>query len=129
MLDQMSLERSKPRRTRIVRALDKYGVALLRYVLMILGIFMSAGPYIYMILQSLAPWREVNRKVIPSELTTRSYSWLLGGSSIALARPWLRGFGNSLLVTSISTFLMLIVAMLAGYALSRLRFRGRETIG
>ena len=62
MLDQTSFRRPKRRWARIARFLDKYGIALLRYVLMIVGIFMAAGPYIYMILQSLAPWREVNRK-------------------------------------------------------------------
>jgi multiple sugar transport system permease protein len=111
-----------------VRLADKYGTIGLRWVLALVGICFATAPYLYMTLQSLAPWREVNRRIIPTELTTRSYEWLLHGSATAVARPWLRGFGNSVLVTSISTVSMLVVAMLAGYALSRLRFRGREAI-
>ncbi len=120
----------KPKLTwvRFLRLLDKYGITALRYLLMTIGIFAASFPYLYMILQSLSPWREVNRRIVPSALTLRSYEWLLGGSSTTLARPWLRGFGNSLLVTGLSTTLMLLVAMLAGYALSRLRFRGRNVI-
>ena len=114
--------------TRAVRLADKYGTIGLRWVLALVGICFATAPYLYMTLQSLAPWREVNRRIIPTELTTRSYEWLLQGSATAVARPWLRGFGNSVLVTSISTVSMLVVAMLAGYALSRLRFRGREAI-
>jgi multiple sugar transport system permease protein len=113
---------------RFYRLVDKYGVAALRYVLMATGIFVASFPYLYMILQSLAPWREINRRLIPTDLTLRSYEWLFGGSSSVLARPWLLGFGNSFLVTTISTALMLLVAMLSGYALSRLRFRGRKLI-
>jgi multiple sugar transport system permease protein len=122
------MERQKLTWPRFVRLADKYGVMILRWALALVGIGFATAPYLYMILQSLAPWREVNRRLIPSSLTTRSYEWLLQGSATAVARPWLRGFGNSVLVTSLSTLCMLVVAMLAGYALARLRFRGREGI-
>lgn len=122
------MERQSFNWARFWRRVDKYGTTTLRWVLALGGIVVAAGPYIYMILQSLAPWREVNRRIFPTELTTRSYQWLLQGSATAVARPWLRGFGNSLLVTVLSTLSMLLVAMLAGYALSRLRFRGKEAI-
>ena len=127
-MDGKPIEKQKMTWPRFVRLLDKYGIRLLRYTLALIGIFAASAPYLYMVLQSLAPWREVNRSIIPSELTLRSYQWLIEGSSTALARPWLRGFANSILVTAVSTFLMLLVAVLAGYALSRLQFRGREAI-
>lgn len=100
----------------------------LRCLLLAFGIGVAVFPYLYMILQSLAPWREVNRVLVPSAITTRSYEWLFGGSATALARPWLRGFANSFLVTSISTVLMVFVAVLAAYAISRLRFRGKDAL-
>ncbi|MBE3598748.1 MAG: carbohydrate ABC transporter permease [Limnochordaceae bacterium] len=109
------------RRARALRAVGKA-------ILLIVGLAVSIFPYAYMVLQSLAPWSEVNRSIVPTQLTVRSYDWLLHGSAIALARPWLRAFGNSALVTSASTLLMLASALVVGYALSRLRWRGRDVV-
>ncbi|ESU71419.1 hypothetical protein T260_13645 [Geobacillus thermopakistaniensis] len=39
-----------------------------------------------------------------------------------MPRPWLRAFFNSLLVTSASTLLMLVTAVMVGYALSKVKF-------
>jgi multiple sugar transport system permease protein len=44
-------------------------------------------------------------------------------------RPFLRWMLNSLTVSAISTLLSLFVAMLAGYSLSRWRFRGQQITG
>ncbi|NLG70405.1 MAG: carbohydrate ABC transporter permease [Firmicutes bacterium] len=103
----------------------KVGVRVGRGLLLAAGLTISLFPYLYMVLQSLAPWNQVNRVLFPSELTLRSYAWLLRGSAIALARPWLRALGNSVLVSVTSTVLVLVSALLVGYALSRLRFKGR----
>ena len=99
-----------------------------KYLIIIIGISIGVFPYIYMVLQSLAPWNEVDRKIIPTILTLRSYNWLLVGSEIAAAKPWLRALINSMIVTTSSTFLMVFSAAIVGYALSKLEFRGRNTI-
>lgn len=96
-----------------------------RATFLAVGLAMAVFPYLYMVLQSLAPWSQVNRVFVPTTLTLRSYDWLLRGSAIALARPWLRAFGNSVLVSVASTLLVLLSALVVGYALARLRFRGR----
>lgn len=59
----------------------------LRKSLALVGLYLVAtclllvmiSPYLYMFLQSLAPWREVDRVFIPSSLELHSYKWLLGG--------------------------------------------------
>ncbi|MFQ5796563.1 MAG: carbohydrate ABC transporter permease [Candidatus Bipolaricaulia bacterium] len=99
-----------------------------KYLLVIIGISIAVFPYIYMALQSLTPWNEVDRKFIPTTLTVRSYNWLLVGSEIAKAKPWLRALLNSTIVTISSTLLMVFGAAIVGYALSKLEFRGRNTI-
>jgi len=99
-----------------------------KYLIIIIGISIAVFPYIYMVLQSLTPWNEVDRKIIPTILTLRSYNWLLVGSEIAVAKPWLRALINSVIVTTSSTFLMVLSAAIVGYALSKLVFRGRNTI-
>jgi len=110
--------------TRVRRKLRT--VALYALATAILAVMVS--PYVYMLLQSLAPWKEVDRTFIPSSLTIRSYSWLLGGGAHALPRPWLRAWANSALVTSVVTLSRVIVGALVGYALAILSFRGKRTI-
>ncbi len=102
------------------------GGCSLKYVALAVGIGIATFPYFYMLVQSFAPWNEVDRVIIPSSFTLRSYAWVLGGHGLEL--PWLRAFVNSILVSGTSTFLMVFTAAIAGYALSRLRFRGRNTI-
>lgn len=97
-----------------------------RYFALIIGISVAIFPYLYMFLHSLAPWNQVDRVIIPAHLTIRSYNWLFGGHGLSL--PWLRALLNSLIVSSSSTFLMVFSAAIAGYALSRLNFKGRNTI-
>lgn len=98
-----------------------YTAALFFFVLLV-------SPYIYMVLQSLAPWNEVNRRVFPSRLTIRSYQWILSGGAAGLQKPWMRALLNSTIVTVTDTVTRLFAAMLAGYALSRLQFFGRKRI-
>ena len=51
------MERQKLTWPRFVRLADKYGVMILRWALALVGIGFATAPYLYMILQSLAPWR------------------------------------------------------------------------
>ena len=83
-------------------------------------------PFVYLVLQSLAPWDEVNRLWIPTSLTLRSYSWLFfeGGAN----DPWLRALLNSFIVTLGSATLMVVSAGMMGYALAQVRFRGRALL-
>ncbi|MBC7317669.1 carbohydrate ABC transporter permease [Candidatus Bipolaricaulota bacterium] len=85
-------------------------------------------PYLYMLIQSLAPWHEVDRVFIPSSLGVRSYTWLFAGGAASLPRPWLRALGNSALVATVVTLSRVLVGSLVGYALAVLSFRGRGVI-
>jgi multiple sugar transport system permease protein len=98
-----------------------YTAALVFFILLVF-------PYIYMVLQSLAPWDQVNRRLIPTRLTIRSYEWIWTGGAAGLQKPWMRSLLNSTIVTVSDTLTRLAAAMLAGYALSRLQFLGRKRI-
>jgi len=100
----------------------------LKYVVATVGVLIAITPYLYMVVQSLAPWSEVDRRLVPSELTLRSYEWLLQGSRTVAPKPWFRALLNSALVTASSTVLMVVSALVVAYALSRLRFRGQKAI-
>ncbi|HET7627313.1 MAG TPA: carbohydrate ABC transporter permease [Bacillales bacterium] len=100
----------------------------LLYLLAIAVFLVMIFPYVYMVLQSLAPWEQVDRKFIPTDLTLRSYRWLFFGGEGVVPRPWLRAFLNSMIVTASSTFLMMIVAVLTGYAITKLKFKGSRFV-
>jgi multiple sugar transport system permease protein len=82
-------------------------------------------PYIYMVLQSLAPWDQVDKTLFPKALSLRSYVFLgTGGGKVSM--PWIGSFFNSLLVSFGGTFLQLVTAMFAAYAISIIKFKGAK---
>ncbi|MFQ3545616.1 carbohydrate ABC transporter permease [Halobacillus rhizosphaerae] len=98
------------------------------YILAFTVMIVMIAPYIYMVLGSFAVWDQVDRKIIPTEFTLRSYEWLFTGGEGVEARPWLRAFFNSIFVTTASSFLMLSTAILVGFSLAKLKFRGNRLI-
>lgn len=109
-------------RKSIVRKLKTtllYGIATI-------GLFLSVAPFIYLIIQSLAPMAEVDRVLMPSRLTLHSYEWLFLG--IGARKPWLQAFLNSIIVAGSTTFMAILAGTMVGYALSRLEFKGRKVI-
>lgn len=98
----------------------------LLYVFATIVLLIMIYPYMYMIFNSFAPWDQVDKRFIPTTFTLRSYKWLFLGSKDTVPRPWLRAFFNSVIVTACSTFLMMIIAMLVSYVLSKVQFRGKK---
>lgn len=107
---------------------NKKRSAVILYVLAIVLLIIAVFPYVYMILHSLAEWNQVDRKIIPTSYTLRSYKWLILGGETVVPMPWLRAFINSLLVTCISTFLMMTTGVTVAYALSKIAFKGKGII-
>ena len=107
--------------------LRRFTKTTLLYVGAILILLLMALPYFYLLLQSLAPWTQVDKTFIPSSLTLRSYVWIWTGGSFE-PQPWLQGLFNSLLVSTADTVSAVVVGAIVGYALSMLPFRGRRTI-
>ena len=58
------------------------------YILAFAVMVVMIAPYIYMVLGSFAVWDQVDRKIIPTEFTLRSYEWLFTGGEGVEARPW-----------------------------------------
>ncbi len=107
-------------RRRLPKGAGVYFIAVPVFVLMIL-------PYLYLLAQSLAPWDQVDRVFVPSALTLRSYIWVWTGGNF-IAQPWLQAFFNSMLVTVVDSFSVVVIGGIVGYGLAVLRFRGQRTI-
>lgn len=100
----------------------------IRYLIAIVLLVIMVFPYLYMVLNSLADWSQVDRKLIPTQFTLRSYQWLFTGGETGITRPWIHAFFNSVFVSLVSTALMMMFAIMVAYALAKLKFRGRDSI-
>ncbi|WP_035846863.1 carbohydrate ABC transporter permease [Kitasatospora azatica] len=94
---------------------------LRRLVLLLLTVF-TLTPVAVMLSSSLKPLQDVQGpwRWVPSHLTLRPYL------DIWTTVPLARYFTNSLIVAGSATGLSVLIAVLAGYAVSRYRFRGRR---
>ncbi|WP_374018303.1 carbohydrate ABC transporter permease [Paenibacillus thiaminolyticus] len=100
----------------------------IRYILATLLLLVMVYPYLYMVLNSFADWSQVDRKLIPASYSLKSYEWLFTGGETGIARPWLNAFVNSVIVSVASTAFMMLFGVMVAYALSKLNFKGRDTV-
>jgi multiple sugar transport system permease protein len=99
---------------RVYRALRVLGLAFF--------VFFTAFPLYTIVITSLKPLRDVQGvwRWVPSQVTLRPY--LEMWETVPLARY----FMNSLIISTCSTVIAVLIAILAAYAISRYRFRGRQ---
>jgi multiple sugar transport system permease protein len=99
---------------RVYRALRVLGLAFF--------VFITAFPLYTIVITSLKPLRDVQAvwRWVPSQVTLSPY--LEMWETVPLARYFL----NSLIISTCSTVIAVLIAILAAYAISRYRFRGRQ---
>jgi arabinogalactan oligomer/maltooligosaccharide transport system permease protein len=96
-----------------------------RHVLLLFFVAIALWPVLDVVSISLRPGnqlRSVNWELIPEGATLDSYRELFTG------QPFLRWLGNSLLVSAAVTVTGVALASIGGYAFSRFRFVGRQTM-
>lgn len=112
------LQQARPRR----RARFDLGRTI-AYVLLAIGGVAMAFPFVWMLLSSFKPLKEIFRFSFWPKVWT-----LLNFQDVLLNTQFPRWFLNSLVVAGISTVSVLFFASLVGYTLTRLRFPGRNFI-
>lgn len=96
---------------------------VLSYVLLTLGTVVMFFPFLWMLLSSFKPLREIFRlDFLPKIWTLANYR------DVLLDTDFPRWFFNSIVVAGISTVSVLFFCSLVGYTLTRLRFPGRTVI-
>jgi multiple sugar transport system permease protein len=90
--------------------------------------FFALFPFYFMVITSLKPNAELyNLKAIPflvqTGVITDHYTYLFQRTEFL---TWVK---NSLIISVVSTSISLVIAILAGYSLARLRFRGVGSFG
>ena len=93
------------------------------HAMLLVGAAITVYPLVWMVLASLMPTGEAQSlppRFWPSRITFVHYAELFERLNLA------RYFANSLLIASTVTVLSVIINSLAGYALAKLRFAGRD---
>ena len=102
--------------------------ALFGYANVIPYVFFAVFPFYYMVITSLKKDAELyNLKSVPfliqTGATTDHYTYLFFNTEFW---TWMK---NSLIISVVATSVSLVIAILAGYSLARLRFRGVSSFG
>jgi multiple sugar transport system permease protein len=100
----------------------------IKLVLTILGIIFLVtfclAPFVYMLGTSFSEHPDFLSKSVPYLFTTENYCRILNGPSL----HFMDYLKNSLIVSGITAFLCVLVASLAGYAITRLALPGKLAI-
>lgn len=93
----------------------------LAYIALVAGALVFAYPFVWMMLATFKPEMEIGSlALLPSEWTLESYRLVF--ESIPIGRSFL----NSLVVVLIVTSSALLFGSMAGYAFTKINFRGRD---
>ena len=117
-----------PRRGRRLIGIDSMGVGerILRYALLVFVLFISIGPFLWQFSTSIKGSGEDiytrTPSFVPAEPTFQNYV------EVAQAIPVFGYIANSLVVAAIDVGGNVLFATLAGFAIARLRFRGRKVV-
>lgn len=104
----------------VKRRSGRAGILVLAGLMLLIFLF----PYYYILLQSFTPWASVDKTLVPTGFTLKSYEYLFlnGGADNSLM--WVRALFNSVLVSTVSTMFAVLSGLLTAYALTKLRLRG-----
>ncbi|MGM9974207.1 MAG: carbohydrate ABC transporter permease [Clostridiaceae bacterium] len=96
------------------------------YIVLICAAVLTIYPFLWMIAASFKPLREIvsgNMSLIGDNMSLDNYKYIFGRSSL-----FPRWFLNSFIVATIGTIINLFINTMAGYALARLSFPGRNKV-
>jgi multiple sugar transport system permease protein len=95
------------------------------YAVLLIGLFLTLLPFIYIIFSSFKPGEELRQRpptFFPKEWTTQHYNTLLTDDSISIPR----NVGNSLFVSLARVAISLFTSSFAGYIFAKYKFRGKR---
>ena len=94
-----------------------------RHLVGVIALAFAAFPVLYVISASLNPVGTVaSTSVIPTQVSFVHYETLLSGAK----GPFIRWYANTLIVCAVVAAAQIFLSVLAAYAFSRFRFKGRR---
>lgn len=110
-------------------------VQLVKHLSLIAFLLVVLFPVFYIISMSLNPTVGIGAEFVPKTLTLNHWRFLFGipyideatGKEVLSSFPILKWFVNSLKISFIASFMMLLLSTTSAYAISRFRFKGRQS--
>lgn len=97
------------------------------YAILLAGVILTGAPYAYTIAGSFKPNADIFSlplRLLPEKPTLINYVRLLNGSEI----PYIRQFGNSVVVSTGQSLLTLLVASMVGWGFAKYEFRAKRPL-
>ena len=91
------------------RAFNIFVIAV-TLVLLVISLF----PFYYMVVQSFTAWDTVDKTLVPTNLTLRSYEYLIGRGGATNSMMWVRALLNSLLVSFPTAVISVAIGLAIG---------------
>lgn len=105
---------------------------ILIYIGVIAVLLFTLTPILILIMATFSTSQDLNSKTlhfIPEHFTTQNYKNIFSGvANDGSVPPFLKAMKNSAIVASATTFLTLFIAIFAGYAYARFRFKGKNKL-
>ena len=100
--------------------------SFLRYLLLVLWAVLVLFPFYWMILSSVKTYSSYNSEYVPKffTLSPTLQNYVTAFTAVPLAKYFL----NTFIFTVVTTFLMMIVVILAAFAFARLDFKGKDIV-
>ena len=95
------------------------------HILLAVGAFLWALPFLWMVLSGFKPLDEIFAqppKLLPQDWTTLNYETALTGANFA------RGFFNSFYISAVVVLVSTLTCAMAAYSFARIRFLGNNTL-
>ena len=99
-------------------------ITIITLILLVISLF----PYYYMIVQSLTPWKNVDKVMIPTEFTLESYKYLMSNGGSSNPTMWLKALLNSFVVSFPTAVISVVIGLFMAYSLCKLKFKGEKFI-
>lgn len=99
-------------------------ITIITLILLAISLF----PFYYMVVQSFTSWDMVDKVLVPSGFTLRSYEYLIGRGGSTNSMIWVKALWNSFVVAFPTAVISVIVGLAIGYSVSKLKFKGEKMI-
>lgn len=106
------------------RTVKDWVLSILKYLYMALCVVIALFPIVWVIMSSF----KSNKEILSNGLSLPSSFSFIGYQQALEISPILKFFGNSVVITTVSTVLNVLLLAMAGYVFARCRFRGRSAL-
>lgn len=107
----------------------KVRIQIISGILIVFLLVISLFPFYYMVLQSLQPWDQVDKSIVPQGISFRSYAYLLDNGGSGNSTMWIRALVNSLMVSLPTAVISVVIGLLMGFAMIKIKkFHGQKFV-